>query len=192
MHHVRLLEANDGVAPGVGRRVGAQRDRLVADRFRPGVFERLRRVRLCVGFSLVGGLSHQGGDVGVGDDAVGVLRKDPVAAGVVAVVMRVDDEVEGLIGAIPEAAPARGRRLGRLRVHHDQGTVPDEPADGATPASEGTHAAPEGREAVGQRARGEEGGGHRGGCQGRAEVLEEAASRKHKLITFCDELRAYG
>jgi hypothetical protein len=40
--------------------------------------------------------------------------------------------------------------------------------------------------------RGEEGGGHGCGRQGRAEVLEEASSRKHKLITFCDELRVYG
>ena len=137
VHHVGLLEHDDRVAARMRRAEILRGDDLVAAIVPP----RLGKGR--VGKHLVGQAARllrrrelQFWHVDLCHDRLSGRFEDRVAAGVIEVVVRVDDRVEPAPRAVRQAGEADRSRVGKLRVDHDERRGRSQPADGAAAAGE--------------------------------------------------------
>ena len=154
MHDVRLLERHDGITTGMRRAVVLERHRVGPDRLAP------RRRECRIGHDdVLRGRARPGrcrlrcrvalqlGHIDLREDLLHGRSEDGIAAGMVAVVMRVDQVVDDLAPvALLDAVEAdlRGRR--HLGVDDSHAVFRDVVADGAALSGEEPHRAANGGE----------------------------------------------
>ena len=144
VHDVGLLEGNHAVAAGVTGAVIPGHHRLVADRRPPFIGESLVRIGLRVLVPrLLGRPPLPRRAVLVGDDGADHRPKRLVAADMVTVVVRVDQQVDRTRRPLPDPVDARRRGRGVLAVDDQDAVRVHEPADRASLPVEDAHATPQ-------------------------------------------------
>ena len=135
---VGALEGDDRVTARVRRPVVPRADRLVADLLAPVVRERGVRIELIAGRRLASRrLLHVPRRVLVRDDLLRHALEDDVAAGVIAMMMRVDQPIDASsLRALVEAVEEQLRGVRKLRVDDDHAVRIDEIADRAAAGRE--------------------------------------------------------
>ena len=122
MHDVGVLERDRDVAAGVRRTVVARRHRLLSNRRLPVLVERRVGVRLVVlALCVAACFFCKPGHVDVRDDLADVRLHHLVAAGVVRVMVRVDQEVDLPRRLRLQSFEEHRRRVGELAVHDHHG-----------------------------------------------------------------------
>ena len=137
VHHVGLLEHDDGVAARMRGAEILRGDDLVAAIVPPCLGKgRVGKHLLVEIAALLRRGELQFRHVDLRHDCSGGRFEDRVAAGVIVVVVRVDDRVEPASRAARQAGEADRGRVGKLRVDHDERRGRGQPADGAAAAGE--------------------------------------------------------
>ena len=140
--HVGLLEGDHDVAAGVGPAVVARPDLLVAQVAGPAVGEGDVGVELVGRRLRAGRVVHVLRGLGVGHHVLGDAPERDVAAGVIPVVVGVDEAVHSPSpGALVEPRDQRVGLIRELAVHYHHGVGVHEVPDGPAPHGEEAHVA---------------------------------------------------